>query len=183
MTLSAASFSCLSHHAFLVTRFFHSPYMLGIYPVHAYASGLLPGDLAVKNLPEMQEIAGWIPGQGRPPGEKNGNPLQYSCLGNPTDGGAWWTTAHRFAKNWICLSDQTTTTATTVHMPQSHPFKQLPLRGSWVLPEDDGMSFHLNCALLCIAAVAVQEETKLEARTLRGKAKLGSFRQPRGELD
>ena len=47
-----------------------------------------------------------------------------------------------------------------------------------MLSEGDGMSFHLNCALLCIAVVAMQEETKLEARTLRGKAKLGSFRQP-----
>ena len=30
-----------------------------------------------------------IPGSGRSPGEENGNPLQYSCLENPTDGGAW----------------------------------------------------------------------------------------------
>ena len=32
---------------------------------------------------------GSIPGLGRPPGEENGNPLQYSCLENPIDGGAW----------------------------------------------------------------------------------------------
>ena len=35
-----------------------------------------------------------IPGSGRSPGEGNGNPLQYSCLENPMDGGAWWATAH-----------------------------------------------------------------------------------------
>ena len=35
---------------------------------------------------------GLIPGLGRSPGEGNGNPLQYSCLGNPMDGGAWQTT-------------------------------------------------------------------------------------------
>ena len=35
---------------------------------------------------------GLIPGSGRSPGEGNGNPLQYSCLGNPMDGGAWWAT-------------------------------------------------------------------------------------------
>ena len=35
---------------------------------------------------------GSIPGSGRSPGEGNGNPLQYSCLENPTDGGAWWAT-------------------------------------------------------------------------------------------
>ena len=33
---------------------------------------------------------GSIPGLGRSPGEGNGNPLQYSCLGNPIDRGAWW---------------------------------------------------------------------------------------------
>ena len=35
---------------------------------------------------------GSISGSGRPPGEGNGNPLQYSCLENPMDGGAWWAT-------------------------------------------------------------------------------------------
>ena len=35
-----------------------------------------------------------IPGSGRSPGEGNGNPLQYSCLENPVDRGAWWATAH-----------------------------------------------------------------------------------------
>ena len=37
---------------------------------------------------------GLIPGLGRSPGEGNGNPLQYSCLENPMDGGAWWATVH-----------------------------------------------------------------------------------------
>ena len=36
-----------------------------------------------------------IPGSGRSPREGNGNPLQYSCLENPMDGGAWWATVHR----------------------------------------------------------------------------------------
>ena len=36
--------------------------------------------------------AGSVPGSGRSPGEGNGNPLQYSCLGNPMDRGAWWAT-------------------------------------------------------------------------------------------
>ena len=35
-----------------------------------------------------------IPGSGRSPGEGNGNLLQYSCLENPVDGGAWWATVH-----------------------------------------------------------------------------------------
>ena len=37
---------------------------------------------------------GLIPGSGRYPGENNGNPLQYSCLENSMDRGAWWTTVH-----------------------------------------------------------------------------------------
>ena len=40
-------------------------------------------------------------------GEGNGNPLQYSCLENPVDGGAWWATVHRVAKSWTRLSDFT----------------------------------------------------------------------------
>ena len=42
----------------------------------------------VKNLPANAGDMGSIPGSGRSPGEKNGNPLQYSCLGNPMDRGA-----------------------------------------------------------------------------------------------
>ena len=42
---------------------------------------------------------GLIPGSGRSPGEGNGNPLQYSCLENPMDGGAWWATVHGVAKS------------------------------------------------------------------------------------
>ena len=46
-----------------------------------------------------------IPGLGRSPGEGNGNLLQYSCLENPIDGGAWWATVHGVAKSWTWLSD------------------------------------------------------------------------------
>ena len=42
---------------------------------------------------------GLIPGTGRSPGEGNGNPLQYSCLGNPMYRGAWWATVHGVAKS------------------------------------------------------------------------------------
>ena len=48
---------------------------------------------------------GLIPGSGRSSGEGNGNPLQYSCLENPMDGGAWQATVHRVAKSWTQLSD------------------------------------------------------------------------------
>ena len=47
------------------------------------------------------------PGSGRSPGEGNGNPLQYSCLENPIDGGAWRATVHGVAKSRTRLSDFT----------------------------------------------------------------------------
>ena len=47
-----------------------------------------PGDLTVENLPASGGIVGLIPGSGRSPGQGNGNPLQYSRLGNATDRGA-----------------------------------------------------------------------------------------------
>ena len=46
----------------------------------------------VKRLPIMRVDPGSVSGLGRSPGEGNGNPLQYSCLGNPMDGGAWQAT-------------------------------------------------------------------------------------------
>ena len=50
---------------------------------------------------------GLIPRSGRSPGEGNGNPLQYSCLENPMDGGAWWATVHGVTKSRTRLSDLT----------------------------------------------------------------------------
>ena len=48
---------------------------------------------------------GSIPRSGRSPGEGNGNSLQYSCLEDPMDRGAWWATVQRVAKSQILLSD------------------------------------------------------------------------------
>ena len=50
---------------------------------------------------------GSIPGSGRSPGEGNGKPLQYSCLENPMDRGAWWATDHGVSKSRTRLSDFT----------------------------------------------------------------------------
>ena len=52
---------------------------------------------------------GLIPGLGRSPGEGNGNPLQYSCLENPMDEGAWLATVHGVAKSQTRLSNFTIT--------------------------------------------------------------------------
>ena len=52
----------------------------------------------VKNLPANAGDAVSIPGSGKSLGEGSDNPLQYSCLGNPMDRGAWWATVHGVAK-------------------------------------------------------------------------------------
>ena len=64
-----------------------------------------PGDSVVKNPPANAGDMGSIPGLGRSPREGNGNPLQYSCLGNPMDRGARWATVHGVIKSWKQLSD------------------------------------------------------------------------------
>ena len=58
---------------------------------------IIPGSV-VKNLLKAGD-ADSIPGSGRSPGDGNSNPLQYSCLENPMDRGAWWTTVHGVAKS------------------------------------------------------------------------------------
>ena len=50
---------------------------------------------------------GSIPGSGKSPGEENGNLLQYSCLENPIDRGAWWATVPKITKSWTQLSNFT----------------------------------------------------------------------------
>ena len=52
---------------------------------------------------------GSIPESERSPGEGNGNPLQYSCLENPVEGGAWWATVHGISKSQTRLNDFTFT--------------------------------------------------------------------------
>ena len=52
----------------------------------------------IKNPPANAGNTGLISGLGRSPGEVNDNPLQYSCLGNPMDRGAWWATVCGVAK-------------------------------------------------------------------------------------
>ena len=59
---------------------------------------IFPGGSAVKNPPANADV-GSIPGSGRSPGEGNSNPLQYSCLGNPTARGAWQATVHGVSKD------------------------------------------------------------------------------------
>ena len=63
-----------------------------------------PGAAMVNNLSAdagNTRDVGSIPGLGRSPGEGNGNPLQYSCLENHMDRGAWWATVHGVTKSQI----------------------------------------------------------------------------------
>ena len=64
-----------------------------------------PGGSVVKNQPANGRDASLISGWGRSLGEGNGNPLQYSCLGNPKNIGAWQATVHWLQKNRTGLTD------------------------------------------------------------------------------
>ena len=96
-------FTVYIYHIFLIYSSVHG--YLGCF--HVLASHVA---LVVKNLPvTVREIkdAGSIPGSGRSPGERNGSTLQYSCLENPMDRGAWlWCVAlQRVRHNWSDLAD------------------------------------------------------------------------------
>ena len=64
-------------------------------------SGGFAGGASGKNLPDVGDVkdVGSIPGLGRSLGGRHGNPLQYSCLENPMDRGAWWATVHKDTKS------------------------------------------------------------------------------------
>ena len=82
-------------------------YHMGSLPKKAFRGGF-PGGSEVKVSAWNAGGLGSIPGLGRFPGEGNGNPLQYSCLENPMEGGAWWATVHGVAKSRTQLTDFTT---------------------------------------------------------------------------
>ena len=63
-----------------------------------------PGDSVIKTPPANAGDMGSIPGEGRFPGEGNGNPLQCSCLGNPMDREARWAIVHGVTKSWTLLN-------------------------------------------------------------------------------
>ena len=83
------------------TRYIYSIYSVCVFVyMHIFT--------VVKNLPANTEDAGdtvSIPGSGRSPGVENGNPLQYSCLGNPMNRGAWQTTVQGVATSWTPVRD------------------------------------------------------------------------------
>ena len=76
--------------------------------------------LVIKNLPAKAwdvRHMGSIPGSGRSPGEGHGNPLQYSCLENPMDRGAWRATIHRVTKSQTQLKRLSTRAHASLRRP------------------------------------------------------------------
>ena len=73
---------------------------------------------------------GSIPRSGRPPGEGNGNSLQYFCLKNPMDRGKWWATVHRVTESQSQLSKTTTMKRIAVFILYSHSDKYKSLKPS-----------------------------------------------------
>ena len=90
----------------------------------------------VEKLPAMQETQKMqvqIPKSPRSPGGGHGNPPQYSCLGNPTDRGAWGATVHGVAKSWTRLSNFTFTFFPVLHAEKAYvPETYLTGDSQWV---------------------------------------------------
>ena len=82
----------------MVCAYIHQKYLLSI--------TVFAGGSVAKDMPPMQEMQVLSLDHKDSPGEGNGNPLQYFCLGNPMDKGAWWATVHGVEKesdSTLCL--------------------------------------------------------------------------------
>ena len=87
--------------------------------VHIFSNfSSFPGGSEAKASAWNAGDPGSIPGSGRSPAEGNGNPLQYSCLENPMEGGAWWATVRGVIKSRTRLSDFTFTLLSTSLLEQ-----------------------------------------------------------------
>ena len=104
----------------------------------------LPGGASGKepsaNAGDIRD-AGAIPGSGRYPGGGLGNPLQYSCLENPMDRGAWWATVHGIAKSWTWLKRLSTLrhSVSLVLLMQVFPWLNAVLSSECHLPTVHGL--------------------------------------------
>ena len=80
-----------------------TPAFFLFFNLHCISCSVLRASLVVQTVESACSAGdrGSIPGSGRSPGEGHGNPLQYSCLENPMDRGAWWATVHGVAKSQI----------------------------------------------------------------------------------
>ena len=108
----------------------------------------------VKCLPVMRETWVSIPGSGRSPGEGNGNPLQYSCLENSMDGGAWLTTIHGVAKSRTQLSNFTGSQA---GMPGREQFSKGQAKSKVIASSDLGSKLQKFTFAMGLFYLLIQE--------------------------
>ena len=104
--------SILQNSAFLMVQLSHRYMTTGktvVLTRWTFVDKVISGGSDSKTSAYNAGDPGSIPGSGRSPGEGNGNPLQYSCLENPIDGGTWWAAVHAVAKSQTRLSDFTFT--------------------------------------------------------------------------
>ena len=106
-----------------VTALSQTPKPLEVIVLGYQVSLGFPSGAVVKNPPANAEYVGWIPGPGRSPGEGNGNPLQYSCLGNTMARGAWRATVHGVTKSWTQLSTHVHTHTHTCTHTHTHIYQ------------------------------------------------------------
>ena len=92
----------IGFHILPLLFFFPTSEAFYLHVLHPQASLVVQ---MVNHLPTIQETGVQIPESGRSPGEGNGTPLQYSCLENPMDRGAWWAAAHGVAESQTRLSN------------------------------------------------------------------------------
>ena len=83
---------------------------------------------------------------GKSPGERNGNPLQYSCLENPMDGGAWQATVHVVARSWTRLNDSTFTLYTSLLLSPRYPIWSVYIVTFYLFTEGETETSHGHMA-------------------------------------
>ena len=115
----------------------------------------------------------FIPQLGRSPGEGNSYPLQYSCLGNPMEGGAWWPTAHVVAKSRTRLSDFTSLGNVTLEKTAYLFYWHIPThKKHWKGEESQGkggldIQLFLNLKIRFLQARCEDRDSKAENNSRR----------------
>ena len=114
----------------------------------------LPASADGRDLPSVPEL-------GRSPGEGNSNPLQYSCLENPTDRGAWRATVHRVPNSVTQLSDLACTHPYACVYMCANPHMAVCIDVSLCLHVEKEQFWSLDCQVrvFCLACISFKEQT------------------------
>ena len=113
--------SWTASHIWTLEYFLKNKYLLSIYYAPSPILRGFPGGSEVKTSLCNAGDPGSIPGSGRSPGEGNGNPLQYSCLENLIEEGAWWAPVHGITKSWKRLSFSSPFSSPFLSLFKSYP--------------------------------------------------------------